>query len=76
MSAILGIRGDIGTVTQNQETLKGEMIKSLDTKIDELKGRICEEVAGTKAHIVDNESRTDQLLSTQERLKFSGIGSG
>ena len=42
-------RGDIGSVTQSQESIKSEMLKSLDTKIDELKNNICEEVTETRA---------------------------
>ena len=70
MSAILGIRGDICTVSKNQETLKGDMINSLDIKIDELKRNICEEVADTRARLVDNEIRTEKLITSQERLSY------
>ena len=77
MSAILGIRGDIVTVSQNQESLKGDIIKSLDSKIDELKSKLCGEVSDTKTRLVDNEIRTEKLQDAQERLthRVSDMGS-
>ena len=70
MSAILGICGDIGHITENQETLKGEMIKSLDSKIDELKQNICGEVTETKKPVETNEIHIDKLRTSQDRQQL------
>ena len=70
MSAIMRIRCDIGTVSKNQDQLKGEMIKSLDVKINELKHKLCEEVRKTKTRVHDNETIIGSLKSDQERLNY------
>ena len=70
MTAILSLRGDIGNVSQNQETLKGEMIKSLDNKIDELKLNLCKDVTETKTRVETNATHIDKLHTSQERLQI------
>ena len=68
MSAIMGIRGDIGTVTENQHALKGEMITSLNLKINELKLNLCEQVKETTGRVSVNEVKIDELTVKQDRL--------
>ena len=70
MNTILSIRGDIGQVSQNQESLKGEVITVLDSKIDELKQTLCGEVKETKMRVENREIKINKLHTLQERLQI------